>query len=487
MRMEQSASDLASRVANLPPEKRELLARMRMLKQERADAIPRRDGSGPWPLSSSQSRLWFLEQLAPGLPTYNAALAMRVRGPLDRERLRRAIEVVIDRHEALRTVFPADDGLPRQLPLERWSFELPELDLRSLPPAERETEMLRLLREEARRPFDLGSDLMLRALICRIADDDRALMFVEHHIAFDGWSDAALFAELEELYQALACDREPQLPDLPIQYRDFAVWQNESLHGELLESHREFWRRELDGAPPHIELPTDLARPPIQQFAGSHHHFTLPGELGESVRELSRRERVTPYMTLLAAFKVLLHRWCGDEDLLVGTPIANRGRVELEPLIGFFSNTLALRTRLDGAPTFREAIARVKRSTLAAFDHQDFPFEKVVEAVRPPRDPSRNPIFQVNFRVQSAAPPQLSLPGLEIEPFDLDLGFARFDLALELQLRPDRFCGYLEYNLALFEPATAAWLVDAFELLLSDAVMRPDVPVTQLAWPGRAG
>jgi hypothetical protein len=475
-------ADVAKRIANLSPEKRALLE-ARLLQQRApsgAGVIPRRRPGEPVPLSFSQQRLWFLDQWQPGSPTYNAALPMRIRGPLDVGALERALNRVVERHEATRTVFRMDAAGPVQVVLDDWSLELPLVDLRDLAPAARELELTRLLREHARRPFDLARDLMLRVTLFRLAPDEHVLHFQEHHIAFDGWSDGVMFAELEQLYAEECGLRPAVLADLPIQYADFTVWQQDRLQGTMLDEHVAYWRRQLAGAPARLPLPTDRPRPAVQTFEGVHHPIALPGSLADDVRRLSQSESATPFMTLLAAFVGLLYRWCGADDIVVGTPIANRGRVELEPLIGFFSNTLVLRTRLNGNPTFRALIARVREAALEAYVHQDLPFEKVVDAVRPTRDPSSNPLFQVNFRVQTGEAGGLSLDGLDVAPVELDVGFSRFDLALELQLGSEGIGGYIEYNLDLFEPRTIARLAAELETLLTEALADPDLPILSL-------
>jgi hypothetical protein len=474
-------SDVESRIKQLSPQKRALLEQGLMRRAAQgSDSIPRRAGAGPCVPSFSQQRLWFLDQWAPGDPAYNAVVAMRARGPLDVERLERALVAVVDRHQALRTVFRADDGTPRQVVLADWAFELSTVDLRQLPVANREAEMLALAREEARRPFDLANDLMLRVTAIRLGEEEHVLLVLEHHIAFDGWSDELLFAELGELYSAEVEARQPQLPELPIQYADFAVWQRERMQGELLAEHLAYWRGQLGDAPAHLRLPTDRQRPAVQQFDGAHHHFELDPDLITPLRSLAARQGATPFMVLLAAFAALLDRWSGERDIVVGSPIANRGRPELEHLIGFFSNTIALRLRLEDDPSFEQLVARARASSIGAYEHQDLPFEKLVEELRPPRDPSRNPIFQVNFRVQSSAPASLSLPGMEIAPFELDIGFSRFDLALDLQLGEDRFGGYLEYNQALFAATTIEHLAVRLGVLLTDAVSNPGLRVSEL-------
>jgi hypothetical protein len=476
-------SDVEARIGRLSPGKRALLERQLLLRAETPSEglIPRRHGSGPCPLSFPQRRLWFLEQLAPGQPTYNAALAMRVRGGLDLGRLEQGVRTVISRHEALRTVFGVHGLEPVQLLLENWSFAVDRRDLRNVATADREEEMLRQAREEARRPFDLGADLMLRLTSLRLAEDEHVLVFIEHHIAFDGWSDGQLFRELAALYE----DDEPELDMLPIQYADWSAWQHDRISGATLDRLTGFWGEVLRGAPPLLELPLDSPRPPVQTFAGSH-HLLAPLPLAARVRALARDEGATPFMVLLAAFAAALHRWSGAHDLVIGSPVANRDHVQLEHLIGFFSNTFVLRVRLDRPLTLRELVRECRAVALDAYEHAELPFEKLVEHVRPPRDPRFNPIFQVNFRAQSRAPAVLALQGLDIEPLLLDLGFSRFDLALDCHLDGEHVMGYLEYNSALFAEGTVRALGVRMSRLLEDGLARPDVPLGELAW-ARAG
>ncbi len=474
--------ELSRRIGALSADKRALLEQHLLRRQQVAadDPIRRRRPGDPAPLSFAQQRLWFLDQWAPGNPTYNAALAFRLRGDLDVGRLREALALVIARHEAVRTVFRAPAGEPEQVVLADWNFELPErpvADPAALPG---------LLREEARRPFDLTRDLMLRAAVFRTGPDEAVLLLVEHHIAFDGWSDAVLFTELAAAYAALGAGRRPELAELPVQYADFALWQRRRLTGPLLDRLVSYWREQLADAPAQLSLPTDRPRPPVQTFTGAHRPFTAGEGPAAAVRALSREEAATPYMTLLAAFVATLHLWTGATDVCVGTPIANRSRVELEPLIGFFSNTLVLRLRPAADGTFRQLVRQVKEAALGAYEHQDLPFEKVVEAVAPPRNPSRNPLFQVNFRVRTGPVDPLRLPGVRITPLPVDVGFSRFDLAMELALA-DGLAGYLEYNSALLEPGTADAFVRRFLRVLGAAVADPDVPLATLRTAAAAG
>lgn len=471
-------------VGGLSPAKRALLERA--LRERRqatrtATAIPRRQGSGPAPLSFSQLRMWFLQRWEPASPTFNGARAFRLRGPLEVDALRRAFEAVLERHESLRTVFRGDRE-PVQVVLERWSFELPVTavaDLDALEP---------LLRELSREPFELSRDLMLRARLLELGGDDHVLLVAMHHIAADAHSDGVLFSELTECYTAACAGREPQLPELPIQYGDFAVWQRERLVGGELERLSSYWAAALEGAPELLRLPTDRPRPAIQRHEGSHRHFAFGHGLGEALAALGREQGATFFMTMLAAFAVLLYRLSGEEDVVIGSPIANRNLLELQNLIGFFTNTMALRVRLGGNPSFREVLARARATALGAYDHQDLPFEKVVERLAPRRDPSYNPLFQVNFRAQATRRPALELPGIAVEPLPVDIGFSRFDLALELELGPAALAGYFEYDRELFDGSTVAGFERDLHAMLEQVVRDPDEPVLALSLEhGRGG
>jgi amino acid adenylation domain-containing protein len=473
---------LTERLGKLSPKQRELLAaRLKDRQREQEDRISPRVPGDPAPLSFSQQRLWFLDQLHPGNHVYNAALPMRLRGPLDPDALERAMQGVVDRHEALRTTFRIDaDGAPYLHMLDEAQLELVREDVVRLPDGKRERAAELLLARELRRPFDLANDVMIRSTLIRTGEDEHVFAIIAHHIAADGWSKAVLYDEIGALYRAAVTGEPAVLPELPVQYADYALWQHRMLEGEALEREVAWWREELAGAPPALELPTDFPRPAGPAFKGAAHWVHVPADVADAVRDLGRGERATQYMTVLAAFKLLLFTVSGQEDIVIGTPIANRARVEIEHLIGFFANTLVLRDDLSGAPTFRQLIARVRDTALEAYGHQDLPFEKVVEAARPPRDPSRNPVFQVNFRLGAQAP-GLDLEGVEAEALAVDPGISRFDLAIDLTATDDGLRGHLEYDTALFSPATAARLVDLFLDILRAVAQSPDVPIDQLA------
>jgi hypothetical protein len=458
--------------------KRALLERELRRRREAAGAataIPRRQkGGGPAPVSFSQQRMWFLQQWEPQSPAFNGARAFRLRGPLEVDVLQRAFETVLERHESLRTVFSGERE-PTQVVLEQWSFELEAIhndDPEGLKP---------LLRELSRKPFDLATDLMLRATLVRLGVEDHVLLIVMHHIAADAHSDRVLFSELAECYMAACAGRDPNLPELPIQYSDFAVWQRKRLQGAELDRLTSYWAMALAGSPELLRLPTDRPRPAVQKHEGSHRHFALERGLGDALAALGREQGATFFMTMLAAFAVLLYRLSGEEDVVIGSPIANRNNLELQNLIGFFTNTMALRVQVGGNPSFREVIARARATALGAYDHQDLPFEKVVEKQAPRRDPSYNPLFQVNFRAQATERPALELPGVSIEAVAVDIGFSRFDLALELELGPTALAGYFEYNRDLFEDSTVAGFQEDLGRMLEQVVRDPDEPVLALA------
>jgi condensation domain-containing protein len=436
----------------------------------------------PAPLSFSQQRLWFLQQWAPGAPTFNAVRAIRLRGDLDIEALRRALDGVLQRHESLRTVVVSEHGEPRQLILDAPRIELPVLDF-DAEDGDGVEGLHALLRRLSREPFDLTADLMLRATLIRLGQRDHALLLRIHHIAGDAFSIPVLFADLELMYDAFRAGREPTLPELPIQYADFAVWQRRRLDGPLLQELVDYWTRQLEGAPPVLALPTDRPRLEVQRHEGAHHRFTVPGSVPEGLSALARAEGATFFMVSLAAFAVLLYRLGGEEDVVMGSPIANRTHVDLSHVVGFVSNTVALRIRLAGNPSFREVVRRARETTVGAYAHQELPFEQVVQALRVKRDPAHNPVFQVNFRAQAEPPAPLRLAGLESSRIPVDIGFSRFDLALEVQAGSGELTGYFEYDRDLFDPGTVEGFVDDLSSLLEQVVTDPDTPILALALP----
>ncbi|MFL5349887.1 MAG: condensation domain-containing protein, partial [Hyalangium sp.] len=438
--------------------------------------VPR---TGDLPLAFSQQRLWFLDQLEPGSPVYNVPYALRLSGQPDAEALRHAFEELVRRHESLRTTFTSRDGQPRQVIAPSLDLPLEVMDLQDVPAARREARARELARQEAQRPFDLTNGPLLRTALLRLGADDHVLLVTLHHIISDGWSMGVLVREVAVFYAAFVAGQQPSLPPLPIQYADFAVWQREWLQGEVLDSQLGYWKQQLSGAA-HLELTTDKPRPPVQTVRGDSLPVVLPKALSESIKALSTRLGVTPFMTLLAGFQVLLHRYSGQDDISVGSPIAGRRGTELESLIGFFVNTLVLRSRVDPGTTFRELLLQVRDTTLAAYEHQDVPFEKLVEELQPQRDLSRPPFFQVMFVLQNTPVEALRLPGLTLRPMQHSSTTAKFDWTLGFTDMPEGFTGNLEYNTDLFEPGTVARAMVHLRVLLSAVVANPEARLSEL-------
>jgi amino acid adenylation domain-containing protein/non-ribosomal peptide synthase protein (TIGR01720 family) len=430
------------------------------------------------PLSFAQRRLWFLDQLEPGKPFYNTPCTLRLRGALDAGALEKSLNEIVRRHEVLRTAFPAVDGKPLAVVTPDLRLPLPVEDLSDRPDPERWPAALRRAREEAQAPFDLARGPLARARLLRLDARDHVLLLTFHHIVTDGWSEGVSYRELEALYPAFVEGRPSPLSPLPIQYADFAAWQRDWLRGETLDTQLAYWRRALAGAPAALDLPTDRPRASVRSHRGARHMVELSHRLSEALRSLGRAEAATPFMTVLAAFKVLLQRYTGQDDIVVGTPIANRNRLEIEGLIGFFVNTLVLRSDLSGDPTFREALRRVRGVALAAYAHQDLPFERLVEDLHPPRDLSRTALFQV--MVAHAAASRLDLEGLTAEFVDIDDGISKFDLTLEVDDGGPGLACALEYSTDLFDAATARRMLRHLETLLEGVVADPDGRLSRL-------
>ncbi len=354
----------------------------------------------PLPLSFAQQRLWFIDQLTPSASMYNVPGRFRIPGRLQEFALHRALDELWRRHEGLRTRFPAVDGQPVQVIDPPSAVDLPVSDLRQLPVKERQAEVRRLYLEHAHQPFDLSAGPLARVRLLLLSDDEATLIHTLHHTITDGWSMDIYKRELAILYRAFCAGLESPLPEPPVQYADYAVWQRRWLQGDILQGYLDYWRTQLKGLAT-LALPTDRPRPPVQTFSGSAFAFSIPIELANQLKQVSRQEGVTLFMTLLAAFQTLLGRYSGQDDVVVGTPIAGRTRRELEGMIGFFVNTLVMRADLSGDPTFVELLRRVREVCLGAYAHQEIPFEKLVEELQPPRDPSRNPLFQVVFGMQN--------------------------------------------------------------------------------------
>jgi len=476
---------LAERVESLrgrgagaaPPTDRIRPARARGLPA--APSIPRAPREAP-PLSFAQQRLWLVDRLEPGSPAYNMPFALRLRGPLDTAPLRASLDALVRRHETLRTTFAERDGVPAQVVQPPAPVPLPVLDLRRLPPEAREAEAERLAAAEALRPFDLARGPLLRSTLLRLDRNEHVLCFTAHHVVCDGWSLGVLVREVSRLYTAFSRGLPSPLPPLPVQYADYAVWQREHVSGRRLEEQLEYWKGRLAGAPALLELPTDRPRPPREDPAGAVHGFTLGAEAVAALRGLARREGTTLFVTLAAGLKLLLARYAGQDDVLVGTPVANRTRVELEGLIGFFANTLVLRTDLSGDPTVRELLGRVGRGVLEAQSNQDLPFERLVEALQPERSLSRTPLFQTLLALQNMEMGSLELGGVEARPLVSRAASAKFDQTWTLEEDGDSLGCSVTYRTALWDVETVARMAGHLRAVLAGMAAEPGRRVSGL-------
>ncbi|HSF40227.1 MAG TPA: amino acid adenylation domain-containing protein, partial [Thermoanaerobaculia bacterium] len=433
-------------------------------------ALPR---EGSLPLSFAQQRLWFIDLLEPGSPLYNISVALRAAGSLDTAVLALCFGEIVRRHEVLRTVFSAPEGSPAQVIQPAEPFRLPMVDLSELPESTREALLLKLVGQEVGRPFDLTRGPLLRCVLLRLAERDHGVVLTMHHIVSDGWSMSILVREFAALYAAFAAGRPSPLPELPVQYADFALWQRSWLQGEVLENEISFWQRQLTGLPPLLELPTDRLRPAVQSFRGANRPVRLPTELTRQLHALGRHEGATLFMVLLAVFQTLLARHSGQDDLAVGSPIAGRNRIETEGLIGFFVNTLVLRGDLTGEPTFRELLRRVRETALAAYLHQDVPFERLVEELAAERSLSHSPLFQVMLVLQNAPAESLEIRDLLLLPVAVEATTAKFDLTLSLSEHNGGLIGMVEYAADLFDATTIGRMLRHFESLTEAVVADP--------------
>jgi amino acid adenylation domain-containing protein len=425
------------------------------------------------PLSFAQQRLWFLDQLEPGSPLYNIPAAVRLEGRLNIDALLRSFHEIRGRHESLRTHFAVVEGDPVQVISADAAWRIEEIDLSALPELEREGELTQLGATMARDAFDLSKGPLLRACLARLAADEHVLFLTMHHIISDGWSMGVLIRELAVLYEALSEGKPSPLPELPIQYADFAVWQREWLQSENLEAHLSYWKQQLGGDLPVLELATDFPRPSVRTHRGARRSLALPATLTESLKAMSLQEGVTLYMTLLAAFQTLLYKYTGQTDMVVGTPIAGRNRTEIEGLIGLFINTLVMRTDLSGNPTFRELLARAQEVALGAYAHQELPFEQIVQEFQLERGLSQNPLFQVMLILQNVPTPELELSDLRLSLLETENETAKFDLTLTVEDRGHGLAAVLEYNADLFSATTAERMLDHFQILLEGIVADP--------------
>lgn len=437
-----------------------------------------RPADEPRALSFAQERLWYIDQLAPGNSVYNTPLLVRLTGNLDISVFRRALDAVVQRHEPLRTAFLAKGGRPIPLVLKARPVDLKNTDLRYLPVSERESEAMRLIEQEASRSFNLARDALSRSVLFQVADNEHLFLYVVHHIVFEGGSVAVLFRDLAAFYNAWMNASEPQLPDFKTSYSDFASWQRRSLTVERLNALNLYWKSRLEGAPL-VDLPLDFPRPAIHTMRGAKYFFSFSTELLSAGNDFFRLSGVTSYRALCAAFSVFLHCYTGLTDISLGTPCTPTCR-GIEDLIGFFVNTVVLRLQFAEDTTFRQLIRKVDAALHGAITHSDLPFHRIVEAVRPPRDPSRTPLFQVNFRAPQTPYPRLELNGIRASSVKvLDNGTAKFDLALEI----GGFVGggsYFEYCTDLFADQRIKKMADDYQRILADLIANPDVAISKL-------
>ena len=449
--------------------------------REEARRLPVDYGPGgrSFPLSFGQQSLWFLYQLQPDSPAYNISRALRIRGRLDTIALQQSIDGIIERHEILRTTFSRGIGDPVQMITPSTGFKIKLKDLENVPDGKKEEKARELAGEEALRPFNLETGPLLRAVLIKLEPEDHMLLLTVHHIAADGWSMGILFRELSQLYAAFSEGRTSPLPELPAQYTDFVLWQRKWLQGQRLNTQLEFWREHLRDMAT-LELPADRPRSAVQTFKGASHTLKVSKELTDALKRLSQRECATLFMPLLTAFQVLLHRYSGQDDIVVGAPVANRNRVDVEVLIGFFVNTLVLRTDTSGDPAFRELLRRVRKNFLDIYEHRDLPFEQLVKELKPERDLGRNPLFQIVFALHNVPFSSPELSNLAVEKVEGEDTITKFDLEVSLQENLEGLSGSFVYNRDLFDAATIERMAAHYQILLESIAAKPDQRLSEL-------
>ena len=461
--------------------RRALLDQMLHVSSEAAPAvgpIPRRAPGQPIPLSFSQERLWFLDKLAPGSPFYTESSALKLAWPVDAQAMERAINAVVERHDVLRTRIYVQDERPLQV-AEQVHVPLPVTDLSALAATQQELELERLAVENAMRPFDLQQGPLMRTRLVRLGPANHVFLLALHHIVTDGWSMNVFSREVSAFYRAFAMGQTIALPELPIQYFDYAAWQRGPEHGRALDGQLQYWRDHLRDLP-QLELPLDHPRPPMLSYRGSHLEVTIPPNLSAGLRVLSKREQVTLFMSSVAVFAALLHLHTGQSDIVIGTPVAGRNRPELEPLIGIFLNTLVLRFDLSGDPSYRELLRRVKATATATYDRQDIPFDRLVEELQPQRDLGKNPLFQALFQFFTPPDEKTGASAMEAAAVPIDRGTAILDLAYHMWDTPRGIHGRIEFSTELFEPATIERQFEHFLRLLTQVLAHPDRPLSEL-------
>ena len=478
-------AETSNRVSRLSETQLALLEKRRrgvFVPKNEVPRIVRRERNGRLPLSFAQQRLWFLNQLEPENPYYNISNVMRLKGELNLEALDRTVSEIVRRHEVLRTRFVNEDGEPWQEIAEVGEVKLAVTDLSGFDETGREAAIEELIKAESKVLFDLAHGPLLRVKVLRLSDHDHVVAMTMHHIVSDGWSMLVLIKEVTALYAAYSRGEGSSLPEPPIQYADFAVWQREWLQGEELERQLSYWRKQLSDLPV-LELPADRPRPVLINYRGAQLDFSLPPELVTGLKDLSAREGVTLFMTLLAAFQTLLHRYSGQDEIVVGTAIANRNHAEIESLIGFFVNTLVLRTDMGGEPTFLELLQQVKEVCLSAYAHQDVPFEKLVDELQPERDLSRSPLFQTMFLLQNLGQQQQSTAGsggLQVSGLAGETKTAKLDLLVSASETPNGLELNVDYSTDLFDEERIARMMRHFEVLLRGVVAQPEQRLFEL-------
>ncbi|MCK5791752.1 MAG: hypothetical protein KAH34_12965, partial [Ketobacter sp.] len=465
---------LLSRLASLTPEQREAL--LKQLKKKKSEgAEPRKDTITPFErrgndrvaMSYAQQRLWFIDQLQSGSASYNISAALRLKGALDVEALRMSFDDIVRRHEVLRTTFVSEEGQGRQVINEHQRWELPTISLEPLSTEEQEEVIKARFKGDAHTSFDLINGPLLRTRLIRLSSTEHVIIVSMHHIISDGWSMGVFIREMALLYDAYRQDKASPLQELDIQYADYSLWQREWLAGERLDRQLSYWKTRLDGVPV-LELPTDFPRPPVHSYDGHNQPFQLSRELTAALNDLARQQGVTLFMVLLAGLQVLLHRYSGQDDICVGTPIAGRIRPEVEKLIGCFVNTLAIRSDLKNNPSFLSLLKQVQQNLTGAYDHQDIPFERLVDELGVAREMSHTPLFQVMFVLQNATNTgSFSLPGLEIELLPEESETSKFDITINMREENGQLKGDFEYRTDLFLGQTIGRMLGHFSRILA--------------------
>ncbi|PHJ65684.1 non-ribosomal peptide synthetase [Nostoc linckia z18] len=467
-------------LSNLSPAKKALLEKLKAGKFQ-ADTIPKRQISHNIPLSFSQQRLWFIDQLYHGSSFYNIPIAFHIKGYLNITALRQSLNEILKRHEIWRTTFKLINGEPVQEITPNLIWDLPIINLQHLSNHNWESQVKEFVAKEAAKPFNLAKELLVKATLLHLNEQEHVLLITMHHIITDGWSCGVFLRELSTLYAAFSTNQPSPLPELPIQYADFAIWQRDRIQGEFLATKLKYWKQQLSGELPVLQLPTDRPRPSVTTFAGAKQYFTFSTTLTNALKQLSKQEDATLFMTLLAAFNILLNRYTDQEDILIGSPIANRNRTELEGMLGLFVNTLVLRNNLSGNPRFSEFLHRVRQVTLDAYAHQDLPFEMLVEELQPERDLSRNPLYEVMFVLQNTPTNVQEVSGLTLRTLDFDSGTSQLDIFLSMFESQEGLTGCLEYNTDIFDTTTISQFIKNYQTLLENIVLNPQQHICELS------